>query len=376
MSVFVALVFVALFATADISLCYGNSYVGCKESEREALLKLKRNMKDLSNRLASWIIGDWDCCKWVGIFCNNFTGHILELNLEHPFGYLKYSDAEDDDHYMRSILVGKMNFSLVDLKHLVHLDLSVNDFQGIQIPKYLGSLENLRYLNFSGSKFAGMIRHQLGNDSSPSYKLIVFHGYQAFFCLSISTWVSWIYSLRHLFFIVLSYNQFQGKIPSTLGNLTSLKQIDLSHNQFNFTSPGWLSKLNELSSFLLDLVSCMLTSIDFSSVKLSQDISQVLDIFSAYGTYAQVSLILSHCQISAALGKLSSLRNLDFSLNMLNGSIPLSLGQISHLEYLDLSNKKFVTKKNKCRKFYPDTKIKKTEVPLLLYSIRQYNFNL
>ncbi|GAY64153.1 hypothetical protein CUMW_231420 [Citrus unshiu] len=314
MSVFVALVFVALFATADISLCYGNSYVGCKESEREALLKLKRNMKDLSNRLASWIIGDWDCCKWVGIFCNNFTGHILELNLEHPFGYLKYSDAEDDDHYMRSILVG--------------------------------------------------------------YKLIVFHGYQAFFCLSISTWVSWIYSLRHLFFIVLSYNQFQGKIPSTLGNLTSLKQIDLSHNQFNFTSPGWLSKLNELSSFLLDLVSCMLTSIDFSSVKLSQDISQVLDIFSAYGTYAQVSLILSHCQISAALGKLSSLRNLDFSLNMLNGSIPLSLGQISHLEYLDLSNKKFVTKKNKCRKFYPDTKIKKTEVPLLLYSIRQYNFNL
>ncbi|KAK9185450.1 hypothetical protein WN943_025806 [Citrus x changshan-huyou] len=170
MSVFVALVFVALFATADISLCYGNSYVGCKESEREALLKLKRNMKDLSNRLASWIIGDWDCCKWVGIFCNNFTGHILELNLEHPFGYLKYSDAEDDDHYMRSILVGKMNFSLVDLKHLVHLDLSVNDFQGIQIPKYLGSLENLRYLNFSGSKFAGMIRHQLGNDSSPSGK--------------------------------------------------------------------------------------------------------------------------------------------------------------------------------------------------------------
>lgn len=68
---------------------------------------------------------------------------------------------------------------------------------------------------------------------------------------------SWIYSLRHLFFIVLSYNQFQGKIPSTLGNLTSLKQINLSHNQFNFTSPGWLSKLNELSSFLLNLVSCM-----------------------------------------------------------------------------------------------------------------------
>ena len=134
MSVFVALVFVALFATAtmvNISFCYGKSYVGCKESEREALLKLKRNLKDLSNCLASRNIGDGDCCKWVGIFCNNLTGHILELNLENPFGYLKYSDAEDDDHYMRSKMVGKMNPSLVDLKHLIHLDLSVNDFQGI-----------------------------------------------------------------------------------------------------------------------------------------------------------------------------------------------------------------------------------------------------
>ncbi|KDO54371.1 hypothetical protein CISIN_1g044980mg, partial [Citrus sinensis] len=309
----------------NISFCYGKSYVGCKESERGALLKLKRNLKDLSNCLASWNIGDGDCCKWVGNFCNNLTGHILELNLENPFGYLKYSDAEDDDHYMRSKLV------VGNLSNLQYLDLSWIDCRlHVDSLSWLSSLLLLEHIDL------GQVH--LGKASD-----------------------CWIYSLRHLFFIVLSYNQFQGKIPSTLGNLTSLKQIDLSHNQFNFTSPGWLSKLNELSSFLLNLVSCMvrfhqliptsfirlckLTSIDFSSVKLSQDISQVLDIFSAYGTYALVSLILSHCQISAALGKLSSLRNLDFSLNMLNGSIPLSLGQISHLEYLDLSNNKFVTKK-------------------------------
>ena len=38
---------------------------------------------------------------------------------------------------------GKINPSLLDLKHLIYLDLSYNDFGGIQIPKFLGSMGSL-----------------------------------------------------------------------------------------------------------------------------------------------------------------------------------------------------------------------------------------
>lgn len=137
----VALVLVELFAIAtmsNISFCDATFYMGCLESERVALIKLKQDFKDPSNHLASWI-GDVDCCEWGGVVCNNITGHVLELNLE------------------RSELGGEINPALVDLKHLNLLDLSGNDFQGIQIPVYIGSMDNPRYLNLSGAGFAGWI---------------------------------------------------------------------------------------------------------------------------------------------------------------------------------------------------------------------------
>ncbi|KAK9212665.1 hypothetical protein WN943_002047 [Citrus x changshan-huyou] len=193
---------------------------------------------------------------------------------------------------------------------------------------------------------------------------------------------SWVFGLSHLVFLDLGSNKFAGQIPSGLGNLTSLGHLDLSLNQFNSTKPGWLSKLNGLkylslrgNSFqgtissigLENLTSiktldiafneqlggkipnsfarfCKLRVIDVSYVNLSQDISQVLDIFSACVADALESLFLSSCQIyghlTNQLGRFKNLRALDLSNNTVNGSIPLSLGQIANLESLDLSNNK------------------------------------
>ena len=116
--------------------------VRCIESERQALLKFKQDLKDPLNRLVSWA-GDGDCCHWVGVVCHNVTGHVHELRLR------SFPSVDDSASYERSRLGGKINPSLLDLKHLIYLDLSYNDFGGSQTPKFLGSIENLRYLNLS-----------------------------------------------------------------------------------------------------------------------------------------------------------------------------------------------------------------------------------
>ncbi|XP_042403523.1 receptor-like protein 3 [Zingiber officinale] len=66
---------------------------GCSEVEQDALLAFKANVKDPSNRLASWS-PRIDCCKWSGVVCRSskasnatlFQGqlHVVELNLENP----------------------------------------------------------------------------------------------------------------------------------------------------------------------------------------------------------------------------------------------------------------------------------------------------
>ncbi|KAK2639608.1 hypothetical protein Ddye_027403 [Dipteronia dyeriana] len=140
---FLSLLFLELLAVATITMGFsnGSTYVGCIQSEREALLRFKHDLNDTSNRLSSWVGDHGDCCKWDAVVCSNLTGHVIELHLGKPFSNQHYTSYED---YERSMLHGKISSSLLDLKHLVYLDLSFNDFEGVQIPRFLGSMSNLR----------------------------------------------------------------------------------------------------------------------------------------------------------------------------------------------------------------------------------------
>jgi hypothetical protein len=75
-----------------------------------------------------------------------------------------YLETISDDHldeikkaHNKSCLGGKISYSLLNLKHLNYFDLSLNNFNGIIIPKFFGSLESLRYLSLSSSSFSGVI---------------------------------------------------------------------------------------------------------------------------------------------------------------------------------------------------------------------------
>ncbi|KAJ4725086.1 Leucine-rich repeat receptor protein kinase [Melia azedarach] len=319
MSVVVALLFLELLAmtTINISFCNGSSHVGCIESERKALLEFKHDLDDPSNRLASWIPYG-DCCKWDGVVCDNFTGHVLELHLRNPFNSYEFQFQSEYETYLKLELGGKLNPSLVDLKHLIHLDLSGNDFQGMQIPKHFGFMEKLRYLNLSQAGFAGMVPHQLGNLSNLQY-------------LDLS----------------LNYELYVEKV-SWLSDIPLLQNLDLSSVNLR-KAADWLLAINSLRSLKkLKLSNCQLhqfsklTSANFSSLTIlhlskNQFEDSVIPSW-VFGLHHLVFLDLKwnnfQGPIPNGLGNLTSLRSLDLSENYFNSTIPEWLSRFNVLEKL------------------------------------------
>uniref|UniRef100_A0A6N2JVZ4 Leucine-rich repeat-containing N-terminal plant-type domain-containing protein n=1 Tax=Salix viminalis TaxID=40686 RepID=A0A6N2JVZ4_SALVM len=125
---------------------YGSFTHGCSQIERDALLKFKHDLIDPSNLLASWAVSGGDCCTWRGVICDNVTGHVIELRLR-TLSFQDYlassSSSTQYEDYLKLILSGKINPSLVSLKHLRYLDLRNNDFGGVQIPKFIGLMGSL-----------------------------------------------------------------------------------------------------------------------------------------------------------------------------------------------------------------------------------------
>ncbi|CAI9779607.1 unnamed protein product [Fraxinus pennsylvanica] len=306
---FIKLLSVLMFV---LSLCMKLNSVSAAEvrsveRERLSLLKFKHDLVDANGLLSYWgseedkiaqfnadgVLSSWgseedkkECCKWEGVSCSNGTGHVTSLNL--VFHSLK----------------AKLSPSLVDLQHLNYLNLRANDFGGSEIPRFIGSFKNLRYLTLMGSNFSGEVPCELGN-------------------------------LTNLNTLDLSYNNLRIKNFDCLYHLSSLSHLELNGvNLINQTS--WLHHMTRFPLLEeLHLIGCQLPNPVLSfDIFTNSSLSKLSSLFLPNNYLTSSSTFRWMFNISA------SLKFIDLTNNQLEGPIPDSFGELFFLEDLVLSYNK------------------------------------
>ncbi|KAH9319479.1 hypothetical protein KI387_021248, partial [Taxus chinensis] len=320
-----------------------NNFVGLIPSQLSLLLRLEiiglgenqltgtiptflANMSSLTNldlcmnNLTGTIPAALSNCTHLNVLqlCgNHFTGHI-------PFQFGKLSELQELSFWGNQ-LTGEIPSSLSNCTLLQSIDLSLNRLSGT-VPLEFGKLRNLQYLLLGGNHLVSgssglSILTALTNCSYLEVLELSINDLTGVLPSSVSRLSSVLSSLG------LASNKLEGSIPSDIGNLTKLTELDLHNNSFNGTVPSTLGHLPHLERLSLH------------KNNLDGIIPKSLGQAKKLGLLSLGENMLSG-RIPDSLGDLPQLRQLLLSRNQLLGQIPASLGRCITLEEVDLSYNK------------------------------------
>ncbi|XP_050261005.1 receptor-like protein 7 [Quercus robur] len=402
-----------LIATRSFSfvqpLCHGH--------ERSYLLQFKQNLvinKTASidpsayPKVASWTLegNNSDCCSWDGVECDEFMGHVIGLDLHSSclYGSINSSSSLFNlVHLQRlNLAYNHFNYSQIpstisSLSKLTYLNLSNSSFSS-QIPlefsqlsqmssldlsfnhdleikkpslgRLVGNLTLLEKLDLSGVNIISIVSNILANLSSLTslrlsncklhgefpvgiFKLPNLRVLDVQFNEGLTGYLPDFQRSSPLEEMIFSHTSFSGKLPASIGNLSSLNKIDLYQCNFSGFIPSSLGSLMHLNyldlscnTFKGDIPSSIGNLIQLSYVHLAQNeltgpipfqlanLTQLTHLFLYYNFISG--------QIPFGLMNLTKLSFLDLAGNHFEGQIPIF--NLENLELLDLSTNNFIGK--------------------------------
>ncbi|XP_047266568.1 probable LRR receptor-like serine/threonine-protein kinase At3g47570 isoform X2 [Capsicum annuum] len=231
-------------------------------------------------------IGNLHNMKSLGVEFNQLTGSI-------PFQIFNNSRIELIAFTMNSLTGNLPNSLCNDLSILKEIYLSKNNLQG-HMPTSLSNCSQLHLLGLSYNEFDGPIHSEIGRLSNLQYLYLGFNHFKGEIPKEIS-------NLIELKVLDLGLNSFSGSLPMEIFNISGLRVISLSFNNLSGSlPPNMCSVIPNIEELYLDILTDLVGTIPHS---------------------------ISNCP---------KLTNLDLSGNKLTGLIPISLGYLTHLEYLNL----------------------------------------
>ncbi|KAM1228200.1 hypothetical protein ACFX2J_007323 [Malus domestica] len=290
---------------------------GSNFSVMPLLTYLDLSQNNLESKFPAFISKCWNL-TFLDLSENALTGQIPEAVFTN-LGKLEYLNLSDN--YFQ----GRLPTSFPKLKHL-HSEL--NSFSG-QIPEDIGLMSRLQRIDLFQNSLQGRIPSSIGQLRELQYLNLEVN----FLNSSIPSELSLCTNLTYL---ALAKNSISGDLPLSLSNLNKISELGLAFN--SFTGPI----LPSLISNWTELVSLQLQgNIFHGNIPDEIGLLTKLTHLYLYDNYFSAA-------IPSEIGKLKDLIILHLSTNRLSGSIPVtnnltgviptSLGSLSSLQLLDLSN--------------------------------------
>ncbi|KAG0542162.1 hypothetical protein BDA96_02G079400 [Sorghum bicolor] len=246
-------------------------------------------------------------------------GYLGELNFS-ALPFLTYIDLTCNS------LHGEIPLAITSLPELIsYLDLGAN-WLNRSIPSEFGNMTRLSHLGFFMNNLTGRIPASLGNLTTLD-----------------------LGNLPNLEIMDLAKNFLSGQIPKNLGNLTKLNHLDLGYNNLSGLIPHEICLLSNLSLLALDtnLLSGSippsignLTTLNYLSLSGNQfvgsipvEIGAMVDLHTLYSSINKIT-----GSIPATFTNLTSIRVLRLFLNNLSGPLPRGFANLTYLRDIDLSD--------------------------------------
>ncbi|KAK6797305.1 hypothetical protein RDI58_005007 [Solanum bulbocastanum] len=199
---------------------------------------------------------------------------------------------------------------------LTNISVTVNRLSG-EIPKELGNISSLLYLNLEANQFSGSVPSELG-------KLI------------------------YLQTLILSSNELVGKLPTSFSKLVNLTDFRINDNNFSGQIPDFIQnwkQLTKLEMHATGLEGPIPTNISLLNKLTDLRISDIGGPAQAFPSLGDImgfhNLVLRNCNLSGELPvyiwALKDLQTLDVTFNNLVGEIPNNISARSMLKFVFLT---------------------------------------